>query len=460
MLGIAAGLILPALFGFIVLSFPLRGCQDRGIIERSCMAFPLGTGLLTLLLFFMGLLRIPLTLGITGGVLLFITVFLLALSLRAKISLLARQAIASSPPHRPLASIAGALLTAWISVKLVSVFVETYLRPIYAWDSWANWSVGPKLFLQAKSLLLDAPGSDFFGGGALHRFLSYPIHNHLMQLWLGLWAGGFDEILVKMSTPVYFSCAVGILAVSAGRVTGSKTIGLILAVFLASSPLAAYHAIEVYSDLPLGLFFLLATVSASEALNGRNQYWPLAGVFSAIALFVKEEAPFFILPLALSLIAAIIMSPESRTVRLRTARSFLVPFLLMLPWYVFKMFHGLGIGAASFELTFQPSNLITVIGEVASIKNFNIVFLFFPFLALAAGRPSRTFLHLVAPLVCYALFFLLLYTCTVYYDRFFRNGTVFFRNMLTIYPTVLFLTAHIIRRIRERTGRMPPSKAF
>ena len=60
------------------------------------------------------------------------------------------------------------------------------------------------------------------------------------------------------------------------------------------------HAIEVYSDIPLSVLLVLALGSFLLGIRGRSAYWALMGVFSAEAIFIKDEGLFFVLPLLLS----------------------------------------------------------------------------------------------------------------------------------------------------------------
>jgi len=453
---IAIALLLPTLFGFLVLSLLLKGEQSMGLLERISWAFPLGSGLMTIQMFILGLLRVPLTLGYT--------VLPLAIEIILLSFWVAKEKILLFPPLRfelmgevasPQTSFirksALVLLIIWAGAKLLSVFVETWLTPIFAWDAWANWSTGAKLFYFTKSLLLDAPPQDFFTRGAVLRITSYPLHNPLMQVWMSLWTGSFDEVLVKFWSPVYLlSLAVSLYVAASREISRLAALGL-LVMFL-SSPLLSLHATEVYSDLPLGVCLLMASVSFLNAMRGKHAFWILLALFSAEAIFTKDEALFFVAPLILSALVFVWHVADTAGQRGKRVVSFIAPLVIVAPWYLFKLSHGLGLGADTIHLkfTFHPEIIQSAVMQVLSLANFNLFFVYLPILIIACGKPAREFLYLSAPVACYALFFLMLYLFTTdYYDHF-NRGTVFSRNLLTYYPIIFLLTVLSMKRLYLR----------
>ncbi len=186
--------------------------------------------------------------------------------------------------------------------------METYLRPIFAWDSFANWSAGAKAFYYSHSLLLNTSPEDFFGKGLLNRNANYPPHNPLMQVWMSLWIGHFDEVFVKFWSPVYLLAMSIYLYVIMAKET-SRLIALSMLVLFLSSPLMSVHSIEAYSDVSLSVYILFSLIMFLFAMRGKSEYWALIGFYSAEALFTKDEAPFFVIPL---LMAAIIFYWQNR----------------------------------------------------------------------------------------------------------------------------------------------------
>ncbi len=443
-------IFLPALLGFLSATLLLRNDSSPGLLERLSISYPLGAGIVAMQVFLMGIFRIPLVKGNMLIPVLGECALLAFVAVRSGTAVFRKQ---SSGPRREMIASRTTwmrksifiLLILWVAAKLGSIFFETYLRPLCADDSWANWSAGAKIFYYSKSLLLDAPGADFFGGGVVGRFTAYPLLNTLTQVWISLCIGGFDDVLVKYWTPCYLLSMVLYLYVLISRELGRVETLAVLVLFL-SSPLLSLHATEVYSDLPLSTYLLFVSGAFLNGMKYRHAQWKLVGLFSAMALFTKEEALFFILPV---LISASIYVWRNALPAQRSAQilSLVAPLVYVAPWYTFKFSHFSGLGANSVHLrfTFHPEIILRVISDTLSLRSFNIFFVFLPVFALTSGRWSKQFFHLLFPTALFALFFLALYVCTTDYYAFFNVGTVFDRNLLTYYPIVTVLTVLLLK---------------
>ena len=446
-------LVIPAVLGFLIVSILLRDETTSGLSERLCMAYPLGMGFLTVQMFLLALMRVSLTLWNVAIPIMIEIVGLYLWIRRSKVALI------KAPSFGLFGEIFGAdghwlkkisliTLTALVIIKIGSIFVETYLRPIFAWDSFANWSAGAKAFYYSHSLLLDTAPEDFFGKGLLNRNANYPPHDPLMQVWMSLWIGHFDEVLVKFWSPIYLLAMSVYLYVVMARET-SRMIALAMLVLFLSSPLLSIHSIEVYGDVPLSVYILFSLIMFLFAMRGKYEYWTLMGLFSAEALFAKDEAPFFVLPLLLAATAFFWQNRGQGIVLRKSAVPLIASLLLAVPWFVFKFSHNLGFGAdyVTVEFTFRPEMVWKVILLLASLMNFNVFILFIPILTILAGRPTKEFIFLATPVLCYAMFFILVYTLTVFFSGSLMFNTAIFRNVLTYYPSICLLSALLIKTI-------------
>jgi len=420
-------LAIPFLIGFFVVSLILR--QEGSLPERLAFGFPIGAGLLTMQLFVIGWLRIPFELKYLLPVFIAEIVILFFAS---------RDFILKNgeSPH---------FLIVIPLIKIGTVFLLSYLRPIYAWDAWANWSTGAKLFYYTKGLLLDNP-DELLGRGYVLRIVSYPLHNPLMQTWIALF-NGFDEVFVKFWSPLYLMSMVLYLFWFISKRFNPINAVLGLIIFL-SSPLMVYHSTEVYADLPLSAYIFFALVSFYNAIKGRERYLILTGLFLAQALFVKDEALFFVVPLILSVILYLRLNRDISQKNLLRA-GFMFSYII--PWYIFKFTNNLTIGAEVIRWTpvFQPDALIGILINIFSLHNFNLVFVSLPVLLIISKRIRREIIYLLIPTLAYGLFFFCLYTFTSYYYDHFLRGTVFYRNLLTCYPAVFFIDILLLEKIRE-----------
>jgi hypothetical protein len=463
-------LLLPTILGFLIVSLVLGFAGDRetSFLERLCLSYPLGAGLLTMQIFILGLLRAPLTLAYTSVPLAIEIAALTLWSLQKNVSLIPSMSLGflkeiSSPETAIWRKVALILLTIWAGTKIASIFAETGLRIITAEDAWTHWSARAKLFYYTKGLMLDVSAVDFFTGGIVGGNVSYPLHNPLMQTWISLWNGSFDEVLVKFWSPVYLVTVSVYLYTVAARSLGRLT-GMALVVLFMSSPLMSYHSTEVYSDFTLGCYLFFASASFLHAMRGRKGFWFLMGIFSAQSLFIKREALFYVLPLVVSAIAFIRSSAEQSSIKRSHLYSLSLPFLVMLPWYVFRVYYGLGLGpigiynAVGFDLggvganrvgtglAFHPEVFTQVLSSLMSLDNYGVFLVFFPILVLFGWRQSKEMRHLLFAFFNYALFFAMLYLFTgvhLYIDQ----GTIIYRNILTAYPVLGMLTALLLKEL-------------
>ena len=456
MIPMIVALVIPAILGFLIVSTLFRDETTSGLSERLCMAYPLGMGLLTVQMFLLALMHVSLTLWNVATPIMIEIVGLYLWIVKRKIVLIKTPSFGLfneifAADGRWLTKISLIALTALVIIKIGSIFVETYLRPIFAWDSFANWSAGAKAFYYSHSLLLDTTPEDFFGKGLLNRNANYPPYNPLMQVWMSLWIGHFDEVLVKFWSPIYLLAMSVYLYVVMARET-SRLIALSMLVLFLSSPLLSIHSIEVYSDVPLSVYILFSLIMFLFAMRGEYEYWTLMGLFLAEALFTKDEAPFIVLPLLLAAAAFFWQSRGQGTGLLRSAVPLLASLLLAVPWFAFKFSHHLGFGAdyVTVNFTFRPEMAWKVICLLASFRDFNVFLLFIPILTILAGRPTREFTLLAAPVLCYAIFFILVYTLTEFFSGSLMFNTAIFRNVLTYYPSICLLTALLIKTIMLR----------
>jgi 4-amino-4-deoxy-L-arabinose transferase-like glycosyltransferase len=449
-------LVIPAILGFLIVSILLRDETTSGLSERLCMAYPLGMGLVTVQMFLLALVRVSLTLWYVAIPIMIEIVGLYLWIRKSKVVLVKTSSfglfseIFGADDHW-LKKISLIVLIALVVIKIGSIFVETYLRPIFAWDSFANWSASAKAFYYSHGLLLDALPEDFFGKGLLNRNSNYPPHNPLMQVWMSLWIGHFDEVFVKFWSPIYLLAMSVYLYVFMARET-SRLIALSMLVLFLSSPLLSIHSIEAYSDVPLSVYILFSLIMFFFAMRGKYGYWTLMGLFSAEALFTKDEAPFFVLPLLLAAAAFFWQNRGQGPFLRKSAVALLAGLLLAVPWFVFKFSHNLGFGAdyVTVEFTLRTEMVWKVFLLLTSFQNFNVFFLFIPILMILSGRPTKEFIFLATPVLCYAMFFILVYTLTAFFSGNLMFNTAIFRNSLTYYPSICLLTALLIKTIMLR----------
>lgn len=461
-MGLFFAIMFPAVAGFFIASWFLRGDTEACFFDRVFFGFGVGTGLLTLIIFIIGLLGIGFSLPAICTPLVVISVVFIIINLK-KEGMRPADYISGGggtlfTAHRGLKLALALMILIWILCKFYFVISESMLRPVFSWDTWFNWSAGAKFFFYEKGLLLD-PGSEFYFGSGYRQFLGHPLHTPLLQVWFALCVGSFDEALVTMWSPLYFIALIGVFHLALKKET-TALYGLICVFFLASAPLITYHAIDAYSDLPLAFYFLASTASFWRYLKlGDRRYLMLSGLFLGISVFTKNEGLFFFIATGAAL--SLYLLKEGKKPLAGDIFSFLVPFLIFAaPWLIFKTVSGIGFGhsgaGSGLEWLSDPKYAegtgrglhfevfwIAIKEVLVRRSNFNLIFPFWIILSIWGFRrvldSGLKYLYIIIFLVigAFAFTYLTLEATAV------TESTGIHRNLLT-YTPVIFLSAALL----------------
>jgi hypothetical protein len=349
----------------------------------------------------------------------------------------------------------SAFLAVWLFLKIGIVSYECLIRPMYAWDTWANWSAGAKLFFFEKGLVLDQADEHFFGTG-YRAFLGYPLHTPLLQVWISLWQGEFHEAYAKAWSAFYFISLLGVFFLAVNR-ESTWFYGLVAVFFLATVPLLTNHGTEGYSDLPLSYYGLASTVCFWRYLStAKKGPLILSGILLAMGSTTKDEGLFFFVAVGVALFLFSIF--EKRRL-LSAFTCFLLPFLFVSgPWFLFKALYGLGFGHGDLVAGITGSKIYwEVLGSVFKVTffeaNFNLIFPFWLVLTVLGFRTVMTtnikYLFFIIVMVMGMFIFI--------YLRIDQNivfeETAFHRNTLTYVPIIFFASALLVGRIWHHCER-------
>lgn len=155
------------------------------------------------------------------------------------------------------------LLLGWLGVRLGVLAWEAGLRPLYPWDAWATWAVKARVWAELGSL---APFGD---AAAWMENRAYPLAAWhypgtvpLIQVWLALGAGSWDETLVNLAWPAGLA-ALGLAFYGQARAWGLAPLPALAGTWLLLSlPLLNVHAVLAgYADLWLAACHGLAAMA-------------------------------------------------------------------------------------------------------------------------------------------------------------------------------------------------------
>jgi len=422
------------------------------MFEAVFFGIGLGLGFTASEMFILGLLRIPFTLTTAGlPILVFTLLFFFISRARGKAE---PRPVTLGPGLRGWRFYLTLIMAVWIAAKIGFVFYESLSRPIFSVDNYLNWAISAKYFFYRAGLILDFSNKNFFGRG-YRPFLGHPLHLPLLQTWIALALGQFNEVYVKAPGAIYFVGVLGLLYYGLKRETGAFY-ALITVFFMAAVPIFTAHGQDSYADLPLSFFALSGTVALWRFLRDDNlSYLVLSGILFGMAMFVKNEGLFFPFSAGTALIIFLLTRKKAF---LRPLTAFIVPMIIIIgPWFIFKAYYGIGFGhsgpASGFKWlsdpTYQGNSNYGVhwevlrigLGQIFFTVNYNLIFPLWIIVSLAALRTiiktELKYIYMIILLV-FSMFLFIYLTLEV---TAVTQKTGIHRNVLTYLPIIYFTTA-------------------
>ena len=464
--------LIPTLTGFLFVSWLLGDKSETSLIERVVLGFGIGMGLLTYEIFLLGIVGIPFSVFIiTAGQVLFslLMIFLIYYSGRPLGSLLSRAPgrafFDGEARPRGLYLFVSLFLFAWIVVKVVLVFHEGVSRPMYSWDTWANWSAGAKFFFYQKGLFLERGSEHFFGDG-YRAFLGHPLHTALLQVWTALWLGEFHEAYVKLWNSFYFLATLALFFLFLKR-ESSWFYALLMTFFLSTIPLLTFHGTSGYAELPLAFYSLAAALLFFRYMKSVDRgLLALSGVALAMGIMTKNEGIFFLVAVGCTLFLFLIFTRRKFFTNILW---FILPFALFCaPWFIFKRIYGLGFGHSGDDSSvawLADPNLEVEVGRslywevlpalfesIFLSINFNLLFLFCILFSLLGVKSilisNLKYLYVIIIVVIAQFLFVYLTIEMAAVTEF----TGVFRNMLTFISIIFFTSALVLHALMTPDG--------
>ncbi len=473
-------LIIPTFAGFLLTSLLLKK-EDSGIVEKLALGYGLGLGMLSMQIFFMGLLAIGFRfLPMLAGQLIIIAL-LIYLNLRygrmSCVSVISSTSFApgscacsfSLPGGSKAAKLVAGLALIWIILKCLFVLYEDFTRPLFAVDTWSNWAAGAKFFYYEGSMLLD-PESEHYFGRDYRLFMGHPLHTVFLQLWQALWLGSFHEVLVKSWSAFYFIAFLIVFYFTVKRESGSFR-ALLWTLFVSTAPLLVYHGTEGLADLPLTYYSFLSVAFMWRYIKTeRGGLLIVSGVFAGMAVFTKNEGLLVFTTLLFTLVVFTLVRGRAKSEKAYAFVRFILPFVIVAgPWLLFKFLGDFGFGhsGAGSEMawlsdpTYAEGTRTGLHIEVIPIglweifvdkANFNLTIPFWLVLSVIGLREwissEIKYLYLIIIMIVGAFFFIYL-TLEV---TAVTEATGIHRNALLYLPIIAFASAMVLEKLLSNVG--------
>lgn len=429
------------------LGYCLIGLMDTKkmipVTLRLALAYGLGTGLLTLGIFLWGALRIPLTIKAVN--------YPLATSIAICFLLILKsgkrpfgKGLGHNPPSFHLDPLSLVFLL-FVLLQTSYVFWRGFTVPVSTWDVFSTHSFNAKILFYEQSLqyLPHLPHSN------------YPLHVPLLQAWLALNAGAWDDRLINVIFPLYF-LALLIICYHFLRSHTRARWALLGLVFLVSSPFLIRHATIGYREFTL-LYYNFTTIILLLFWHRKkeNVYLILAALFAGITTFVKLEGSGY-LAIHLLLLTAILAHEQSISLsqKFKIFLKFFVPsFGVCLSFHAYQYLIRAGAPShADLSFNLYTLGIEQTVNYVERLKivlekivqnlffsgNWNILWLILTVSLLRLNRKNVSFeiKLLCLALILFAAIYIPAYTLTQHYYWIAQTEAALSRCILHVFPIV------------------------
>jgi len=450
------GLGLPMFLGyFIVKTFTYKK-DPFNFLEKLALSYGIGMGVLSLLMFFLSLLKIRFTfLNITLSLLIILMlclfVYIRSNNKDSNYKLQKKQNLHLSFIDKILVSI--------ISIISLYVLFEALITPLVVWDSWAIYGFKAKAFYLDRGISID------FLKDATKSYMhpDYPLLLPLVEAWVYICLGSWNDQLVKVIFPFYFIGLIITFYYSL-KYYIDKRPALLFTLFLVTIPQLFYLGSSGYADLPFTFYYFTSCIFIFRAYhNPDRKLLLISGIFAGLAAWTKNEG------LAISLfnifilfIIMLIQGKMNRRNFLLVIQYALIIFLINAPWFWFKSSLGLYNSVVNSNtlnmvnilnnLNRLPIILTWMVKNIVFFKSWNLLWLLSIVIILFNFKKiiSVPLLYISLSLILYLGIWVLIYIITPY-DINWHLATSLDRVFLHITPLFLFLNGIAILSIDIKT---------
>lgn len=351
-----------------------------------------------------------------------------------------------------------ALLLALIVTRCITLGLEILYRPLFPWDATMHWATKAKVWFELgwmapfveNSVWLNTAGEGVF----TDRHPGYPATIPLLQVWMNLATGRWDESLMNLP---WLLCFIALGSAFYGQLRVSRVGALVALAFtymLLSMPLLNIHvALAGYADLFLGAAYCGGLMAFHNWLLTRERWQGfLAIVFAIACVLIKNEG----LPWALTFVPAAALAIQTRHKPAKLVVLFALSVVL-LAILVYKN-PALVSEGLSHVTPLHMTGLTGMIQAVWLHDNWHLfgylLAVILPLGLLAPLANTRKYLGLVVALTCAMAMFLFVFLFTAF-GAGASNFTGVGRLCIHLFPGLLFLCALLGNDFLTRPQQQP-----
>jgi hypothetical protein len=334
-----AGYVAILIVGDVVGGTLLRPPPRVVSVERLALAFALGVGVVSLLLFW-GSLAAPGHAGTWCVVVPVLGLMLWKLGRRLRASGPRSADILRDPRTRLAAvsapnvwSVAVALLLGAETLRVLAVSVAIG----FSWDAWFIWA------LKARVVFVDGgvPRAYLADLSRQWSHLDYPWLLPLAEAWMYFVAGEVRPALAKVLFPGFFGCLV-LLFYCGMRRDHSRPTSLFFAGSVGIVPHIHFWSPVGYADIVVGLYWLGSVLYLYHWLRaGAHRDLVAAAAFAALGAWTKNEgAVYWLLQLVAIALGSVLWGKPVPQVARGVGIHLLAGIVVVGPWVFLRMYDG------------------------------------------------------------------------------------------------------------------------
>lgn len=367
----SAALIAILLLGDVVAAALTRSGFGREVtgIERAALAWTVGSGLTSLIIFWLAAAGAALDRQVMIISLVALIGWVAVRSNRSAHRRPGRQHVSPHAANTWAARAISCVAVAVLGACLLMVSVAAIGQPLTVWDSWVLWG------MRARTMFVENGISPaiYNDPSRLVTLPTYPLLLPTLEAWTYIWLGSADDRLAgAVVVPFYVALPVVVYASLRRRAAGVD-LALLASATVAALPALVGVASGVLADLPVALFTLVAAIYLVEWLEHREAHRLIVVALSAGCLpWTKREGAVIVVVLAL---ATLIVGRGRRAAWIGASVLCGSALLLAGPWYAFVARYGLN--DPQFEAV-TLAHLLANIGRLPSIVWHALTTLFSP----------------------------------------------------------------------------------
>jgi hypothetical protein len=321
---LSTALAVPIALGWTLLAAVQCRGSSRDIVEKISLAWVLGAGLVSVTMFWLGVLGFSLQVQI---------VLLTAVAVVAMVLRGTRHTLKADSPNGPAKNggpftTTQKLLLVLLILQIGFVGIMALGQPLAVWDSWVTWG------MKARTIFLDGAISPAVYADASRAVthLDYPLLLPLVQAWIYGWLGVADDRFAGLPVVLSYCALLGICYTAVRRWGGSRTHALLVTTVVASVPHFSLLAGHSLADVPLALVCTVAAVYLMFWLKaGRVSDLSIAVLTAGLMPWTKREGVVLLFTLG---VASMLTEGGSRRAWQGVAALLVAGVILSGPWYL------------------------------------------------------------------------------------------------------------------------------